>query len=360
MILPNTWSVQIPFLVFAVVFCGAAVCSWFGVGALARLTRDMVDIPNDRSSHSTPTPRGGGLAVAVVSLAVVAFQWLNMGLERRVALPLVVGGTLVALIGWLDDRRSLPALVRAIVHTFAASITVLSATILVKTGERPVPSGFLLPSHVGALLAVLALVWLINLYNFMDGIDGMAGSQAVFTSVAGAIVVVRGGDRELGLSLVGLAGAALGFVYWNWMPARIFLGDVGSGYLGYFFGAVAVMTEARSSGAVSSYVWLTLLAPFVVDATLTLLRRVARGDRWYDAHRSHAYQRLVQSGWSHARVSASVVAVNVCLLPIVLLASTSSASVAAALVVLAAWTALYALVERRAPMTPRAKRCEGM
>jgi Fuc2NAc and GlcNAc transferase len=157
---------------------------------------------------------------------------------------------------------------------------------------------------------MLGIVWLTNLYNFMDGIDGIAAVEAITVGLAGALLLA---GREPSLALVALvvAGAAGGFLVWNWPPAKLFMGDVGSGFLGYIFGGLALASE--NVGALPALLWLVLLGPFFVDTTLTLLRRIARGERWWAAHRTHAYQRAVQAGWSHRRVTTLVAALSAAL-----------------------------------------------
>ncbi|MDQ6959827.1 MAG: hypothetical protein Q9M27_02270, partial [Mariprofundaceae bacterium] len=164
----------------------------------------------------------------------------------------------------------------------------------------------------GNVLAALGIVWLINLYNFMDGIDGLAGGEAVTVAVGGAILLGLGGAMDLALVALLLAAASGGFLIWNWPPARIFMGDVGSGFLGYVFAIIALASE--KAGAVPAIVWVVLLAIFIFDATYTLMWRVLNGERWYAAHRSHAYQRLVQGGWSHLRVTNTLLCINILIL----------------------------------------------
>jgi Fuc2NAc and GlcNAc transferase len=172
---------------------------------------------------------------------------------------------------------------------------------------------------LGSLLAVIAIVWLINLYNFMDGIDGLAGLEAVTTGLGVAALAWWGGASGLAAAAALVAVSCGGFLWWNWPPAKIFMGDVGSGLLGYCFAVLALAGE--TSGAVPGAVWLILLAVFVFDATFTLISRVLRGEQWYTAHRSHAYQRGVQLGYSHRRVTTTVGGINTfILLPLAVVA----------------------------------------
>jgi Fuc2NAc and GlcNAc transferase len=282
-----------------------AVClvtSWLTTGLVRRyaLARSILDVPNDRSSHSVPTPRGGGLAIALVLPAGLTAAAAAGWVDRELALALGVGGALVAGIGWIDDHRHVPARVRVGVH-FAASVWAvwrLGGLDSLRLGAFEVPLG-----PVGPVVAVLGIVWLINLYNFMDGIDGIAGGEALAVGLAGAALTAYTGEASVAVASLLVAAGAAGFLVWNRPPARIFMGDVGSGLLGFAFGALALASETR--GSVPLLLWLVLLGVFVADATATLLRRVVHGERWYDAHRSHAYQRAVRAGWSHGGVTVA-------------------------------------------------------
>ncbi|HEX6041948.1 glycosyltransferase family 4 protein [Longimicrobium sp.] len=290
------------------VFAAAGVSSWVLTGLVRRrmVARGRLDVPNERSSHVVPTPRGGGLAIAAVVLVGLtggaALGWLPV----NVAVALVGGGILVGTIGWLDDCYSLRALPRLLVHVAAALWT------LAWLGGFPrldVGAGSVALGVAGWVLAALGIVWTVNFYNFMDGIDGIAGGEAVVVGVGGGLLLLGSGTPDLaGISFL-IAAASFGFLLWNWSPARVFMGDVGSGVLGYLFSALAVASENR--GAVPVLVWVLLLGVFVVDATVTLVRRARDGEAVFNAHRKHAYQRAVQAGWSHARVSAVVVALGV-------------------------------------------------
>ena len=269
--------------------------------------RGVLDIPNPRSSHDVPTPRGGGLAIVLVTTAGLLLLALHRTLGWDVFASLAGGGLIVALVGFADDRRSLPPTVRLGVH-FAAALWGL----LCLGGLPPLDVGgqlFVL-GWAGQVLGALGIVWTLNLFNFMDGIDGIAGSEAAFVGFSGAAltVLMRG---EPGVSLCGLllGAACLGFLRWNWPPAKIFLGDVGSGYLGYFI-AVLAIAAARGRPA-SLWVWLTLGGVFFADASVTLARRMLRRERVHQAHRSHAYQWLARRWGSHRRVTVAVLFVNV-------------------------------------------------
>ncbi len=266
--------------------------------------RSLLDVPNERSSHVAPTPRGGGLGMTGAYLAAVAALTLHGAVDHEMGTALLGGGALVAAIGWVDDHRSLAARWRVLTHSAAAlwALWWLGGMPTVDLGTARLTLG-----AWGWPIATMAVVWLTNLYNFMDGIDGLAGTQAVTTgSVAALLVASR--DPGLTLGCLALVAAALGFLWWNRPPARIFMGDVGSGLLGYCFAVLAIAGERH--GSLPALLWTLLLAVFVWDATFTLGRRVIRGERWYEAHRSHGYQCLVQKGWSHAQVTLAVLMLN--------------------------------------------------
>jgi Fuc2NAc and GlcNAc transferase len=327
----------------------AAFAASAGLSGLVRryaLARSLLDVPNERSSHSVPTPRGGGLAIALVVLAGLALLATAGQVAPRTAVALGGGGALVAAVGWLDDRRrGLPASVRLVAHAAAAVWTIawLRGMPQLTVGAGAVSLGL-----GGALLAVLGIVWLTNLYNFMDGIDGLASGEAVTVGVAGALLL---GPREPSLALLALllASAAAGFLIWNWPPARLFMGDVGSGFIGFLFGGLALASE--NAHALPALLWLVLLGPFFMDATITLLRRIARGERWYAGHRTHAYQRAVQGGWSHRLVTITVATLSAALGVLGSLVIRHSALLGPVIAAAAGGLGvLYLAIERRHPM----------
>ncbi len=290
-------------------------------GALRRyaLARSLVDIPNARSSHSVPTPRGGG--VAIVASFLLALPWLAVaGLaSRHLVWALLGAGAGVALLGFLDDHGHVAARWRLLGH-FAAAGWVLCWL----GGLPPVMAlGHTLDlGWVGHGLAVVYLVWLLNLYNFMDGIDGIASVEAICVCLGAAALyalpgMAGGGPAvDLWLPLL-LACAVAGFLAWNFPPARIFMGDAGSGFLGITLGILSL--QAAWAAPQLLWSWLILLGVFVVDATVTLLRRLLRGDKVYQAHRSHAYQHAARRFGRHLPVTLTVAAINLgWLLPVAL------------------------------------------
>jgi Fuc2NAc and GlcNAc transferase len=238
-------------------------------------------------------------------------------MAANISEALLGGGTLLAAVGFLDDRSSLPVGLRCLFHFAAAGWAIWRLH-----GTAPLHLGWTTWewSWFGNLLALVGLVWLINLYNFMDGIDGLACSEAVTVCVLGGLLAVGQGNLNLAQVALMLACACAGFLVWNWPPASIFLGDVGSGFLGFVMGVLVIASSKQQPTLIWS--WLILLAVFVVDATLTLLARVIRGQCWYKAHRSHAYQHASQLWRSHVRVTVGVSMVNlVWLFPIAWLAT---------------------------------------
>ncbi len=271
------------------------------------LAHGILDVPNARSSHVIPTPRGGGVAIVVgTAVAVVALAITGIVPLPTVAI-FVVGGTAVAVVGFLDDRIRLSARVRLAVHFGAAGAAMywIGGLPPMQIGERLVSFGW-----DGYVLGVLGIVWSLNLFNFMDGIDGIAASQGTFMTFAGAAIALGTGVAGPFPVLAMVVGmASLGFLVWNWPPAKIFMGDAGSGYLGYVLAILALL--AGREAATGLLVWLILGGLFFVDATVTLARRLARRERVYEAHRSHAYQWLARRWRSHRRVTLLANAINV-------------------------------------------------
>jgi Fuc2NAc and GlcNAc transferase len=269
------------------------------------LVHGMLDVPNARSSHTVVVPRGGGIAIVVtMTVALGILLWLGL-IRSGLFLALVVGGGAVAAVGFVDDRHRLPARWRLTVHTLAA---VWAVYWIGGLGVVSVGAHLARPGWIGTGLAVLGVVWVLNLFNFMDGIDGIAAGEALFVAGSGALLALSGGNSAVaGVAWV-FAWACGGFLGWNWPPARVFLGDVGSGYLGYVIIVLALAdAEARP---VAIWEWFILGALFFVDSTLTLLRRLFRGERVYEAHRQHAYQRLSLRFGSHGRATVLVLAVD--------------------------------------------------
>lgn len=293
----------------ALFLLAAAILSWLLASRVRLYALDrLLDIPNERSSHTAPTPRGGGLAIAFTALGGIVIAALLHWIEWNLAIALVGGGALMATVGWVDDHRSLSALTRFAVQFFCAGWAMywLGGLPSLSLGSASLHLG-----SVGIALGVIGIVWAINLYNFVDGIDGLAAGEAITTGVIGGLILLAMGQTGLATVSLLIAAASAGFLPLNWAPARLFMGDVGSGMLGYLFAVLAIASE--NSGAVPLLLWVLLLGAFVFDATVTLCRRIAHGERWYHAHHSHAYQRMVQAGRSHAQVSSTILLINLVL-----------------------------------------------
>ncbi len=287
------------------VFSFAVVYALTGRLRTRLLAVGRLDIPNDRSSHVTPTPRGGGLAISVVVSAAIVVLWLFGHVSTLAPMACVAGGVLVAVVGHIDDRRGLGPKLRLLVHAAAAALLVVACA-RVSNLSVFFPS---IPAAATVTLLMLGIVWSINSFNFMDGIDGFAGSQAIFVAGAAAgLAYASNGESEwISIALV-LTGASAGFLAWNWPPARIFMGDVGSGFLGYWLAALAI--GLHLSEGLSFWAYVILASMFLADSTITLVRRILRGERWAEAHRSHAYQILSRKWTSHKKVTLLLWTIN--------------------------------------------------
>ena len=290
--------------------------------------RQILDHPNDRSSHEQPTPRGGGLAV----IPIVALCWAGLallGLAPLATLGAVAVAIGLAVLSWRDDRATLPVLVR-----LAAQFGAVAVGLVFLPGAGRVFQG-LLPPVLDLVVTGLLWVWFVNLFNFMDGIDGITASETATVGIGVAMIALVAADYESGAVLLGLsiAATAAGFLAWNWQPAKLFLGDVGSIPLGFLLGWLLLSLAGTGAWAPA----LILPLYYLVDATLTLLYRIVRGQRFWRAHREHFYQRAVQRGSSHAAVVLRIVAANLALVMLALLATVwPILSMALAVVVVAA------------------------
>lgn len=294
----------------------AGVVSALMTGLVRRyaLARSILDVPNARSSHTAPTPRGGGVAIVLATLAALPVLAAAGSLPWAALWALGGAGGFVALAGFLDDHGHIAARWRLLAH-FAAA-----AWALAWLGGAPPLLVFGVSfdlGWLGVLLAAVYLVWLLNLYNFMDGIDGIASVEAIAVGVGGALLYALTGHPGLAMAPLALAAAAGGFLLWNFPPARIFMGDAGSGFLGIVLGVLSLQAAWQAPQLLWS--WVILLGVFVVDATLTLLRRLLRGEKVYEAHRSHAYQHASRRYGRHLPVTLAVAAIDLFwLLPIAL------------------------------------------
>lgn len=283
------------------------MASLVGTEVYARIARRLgiVSVPNERTLHKGIVPRGGGVVVATVVLAGVAVVYAGGGLATDWFLALFVGGAVTMVIGFIDDVRSLSPRLRIVVHGLVGlwAAIWLGGITSIDLGFASLPLG-----PLRYALTVFGVMWMINLYNFMDGIDGMATSGAVFFCAAAALLVWQSGS-EIALVLGLLGVASLGFLVFNWSPARLFLGDSGSNFYGYAFAVLVLITV--TSRQLSFWTWVILLAYFLGDTTTTLVVRICTVPRWYGTHRGHCYQNLARVWQSHPRVTLMVTAIHV-------------------------------------------------
>lgn len=272
---------------------GSSVLSWF-------LTREFLkfgpsfglqDIPNERSSHSVPTLRGGGVGFVGALLLFILAMTFSENLSFGFGVRLFIGCLLVAVVGWIDDRQGVRALYRLGIHFLAAGILV---------------------SYYGhsfiLLFFIVFVAWMVNLYNFMDGTDGIASVQGITVAGFSAIHAYLSLDYTLYAFYLTVALCIAGFLIFNWSPAKVFMGDVGSGFLGFLFAAMAVYAHEKNS--ISLIYSLLLMSVFLVDTGYTLIIRLMRRQKLSQAHRTHAYQKVVQKGVSHRQLAIGVTVFN--------------------------------------------------
>lgn len=272
-------------MAFAVAYLG----TWLVIRFAPTLR--LIDRPNERSSHDRPTPRGGGIAIAV---AVTATEWLVPPSSVGGWWLAVVAALPIAILGLLDDRFGLTARLR-----LGVQLAISLAYVLAVTGS--------VSSAAALLVGTLAIAWACNLFNFMDGIDGIAGIEATFIcAVSGWLIWPQ--DPTFATLLWIVAASSAGFLPWNWTPARVFMGDVGSAYLGFLIAAIAYSTIVH--GLIALPVWMILWSLFLADTAVTLVRRMLRGEHWWTAHRTHAYQHLSGRLGSHSRVTLIYAAID--------------------------------------------------
>lgn len=292
------------FLLILLICC---MLSWWLTWRILLYTKakSILAMPNHRSSHTIPTPQGGGIAFVVCFLSSACFLWASGFVTTSLFQTVGYASLSIALIGFLDDRKPVTPSSRFITHLVTSIFVVYSL------GGMPsimffswvFPSGWVL-----SFLAVLYLVWLVNLYNFMDGIDGIAGGEAVSVCLAMALLYsVLGLSSLLVLPLL-LCSVVLGFLFWNVPSAKIFMGDVGSGFLGLTLGIFSIQSAMTDCALFWS--WLILLGVFIVDATVTLFRRMWQRERIFEGHCSHAYQHASRQYQSHFKITSAVILLN--------------------------------------------------
>ena len=269
------------------------------------IKKSLLDIPNERSSHSVATPHGGGIAIAITWFSGISYLYFTDHINTSLYLALMVG-LIISIVSYIDDIYNLSAKTRLLFQALVAfgGLYFLGGLNTIDLGV------FSINNHILTnIVAFFIIVWFINLYNFLDGIDGYAGSEAIFLGFAGFLLF--GGEH-----FIVLVASVGGFLLWNWHRAKIFMGDVGSTLLGY---NIAIFTLYYQNEGTSLLVWFILFGVFFFDATLTLFRRFKNSEKLSQAHKKHAYQRLTQAGWSHEKVVVFSILVNILLFLIVYL-----------------------------------------
>ena len=297
-------------IVDALLIAAVGVAAWAATALALKFLdrRSILDRPNERSSHRRPTPRGGGIAIVPIIVAA----WSAIGIATHAPLlhwVVLALGAGLALVSWIDDVRDLHPGPRFLSHI--AAVTVV---LILLPGDLLVFQGWL-PPMLDRMAAGLAWVWFINLYNFMDGIDGITGVETM--SIGGGLAVIAalgGGMTAAGVPItalgLSLAATSAGFLIWNWHPARIFMGDVGSVPTGFLSGWLLIATAASGAWAVA----MILPAYYLADATITLARRARRLEPIWRAHREHFYQQAVSGGHGHNHVAIAVGILNLALI----------------------------------------------
>jgi len=284
------------FLIFVITYLGVEIFRRWS------LKREIFDVPNERSSHTVPTPRGGGIVICLVSL--LSFAVYAIVFEARFYWSYMAGSLIIALISLLDDLKNISPFVRISLHGVAAALVIWECGAL-KVFMIPF-YGTIDAGPFGTAYSFLWIVWLINAYNFMDGIDGLAATQAITAGIGWSLLGFFGGAPETGFFGGVLAAAAAGFLVHNWQPAKIFMGDVGSAFLGFTFAVLPLFQiDSKIAYEPGLIPWFGVLLVwfFVFDSMYTFLRRLFRGEKVWLAHREHIYQKLLKGGATHAWVA---------------------------------------------------------
>ena len=305
-------------LLFFIVAFISSILVWLIRRYALTHNQSLLDAPNLRSSHSVPTPRGGGLAFVISFLLSVPILAFLIDLSWPEVWAFLGSGILVSMIGFSDDHGHVAIHWRLLAHFIGAT------WVLFWLGGCPPLSilGFIIdPSLFSNILAVFYLVWLLNLYNFMDGIDGLSAIETMTVCIGAALLLAsQSPSQSIWIIPLVLAASVSGFLFWNFPPAKIFMGDVGSSFLGLILGIFSIQTAWVLPHMF--WVWIILLGVFFVDATLTLLHRLTTGEKFYRAHNNHIYQIAARHYNSHKAVSLSIGIINlIWLLPIAYFAS---------------------------------------
>jgi Fuc2NAc and GlcNAc transferase len=282
------------------------------------IKNNLYDIPNKRSSHDMPIPKGGGLSIIILLIITTGTLFYFQMISREIMFSIITGLLIVSVIGLIDDYKNLPIFIRLFGYTFAAIIALYfigGVNSLFESNHNFFKCCDINISRfgdMGPFLAVLFILWLTNLYNFMDGADGFAAIQTICVSLFCSFLFYSSDNYALFIIMLCMASSTIGFLYWNWSPAKVFMGDVGSCSIGFFFGLLSIYTVKEEMVPIS--IWMILLAPFIGDATFTLIKRIIKNEKWYEAHNSHAYQKLFQYGLSHSQLTLGLIIINLLLM----------------------------------------------
>jgi Fuc2NAc and GlcNAc transferase len=295
------------------------------------IKKSLVATVNERSSHSVPTPHGGGIAVSLTWFIGLIYLYMNDQIEPTLFYALIIGAV-IAVVGLVDDMVELSPKLRMIVFVLVgfAGLYIIGGLDIITFGLFDISNPI-----ITSIIAMLLILWYINLTNFIDGIDSYLAVKFIFLSVAGLLLFGGAHFAVLGVSV-------LGFLYWNWHKAKIFMGDVGSTLLGY---TIAIITIYYANIEASNlWIWITLYGVFWFDATMTLIRRKLNGEKLTQAHKKHAYQRLTQAGWSHSRVTLYALGLNIVIFALVYFIPNIAVSFGLSLVLL---YSTYKFVEKK-------------
>lgn len=285
------------FLLFGLSWACVGMYRWYAV------SKGLLDVPSARSSHIAPTPRGGGVVFFIGwGLLIVVLYFLHIVSQKY--LLFFSPALLIGFVGFWDDHKDLSTGFRFIVQCFAAGMSLF----ILGEGGYLIQPWLSIPLPLCFLAIIVAMVWMVNLFNFMDGSDGIAAVEGIFVFTVGGYLLFKYHAYEMATLAWGLSALVAGFLTWNWPIARIFMGDSGSYFLGFMVALYAIISYKLFHFPIM--IWVILTALFWFDATITLVRRLLAGEEWRKPHKSHAYQRLIQGGWSHQSVLIGTIVVN--------------------------------------------------
>jgi Fuc2NAc and GlcNAc transferase len=291
---------------FSYLIIPIVVCSGLGVFLYKKIAiqKEIISNLNYRTLHEVPTPRGGGIVFSLLFSFTIFVLWYGDEISDQIFYMFGLGGLVATLFGFIDDVKNIRAKIKLAIQLFLGGWAIY----WLEYGDLPLLES--IPFLIVTLVALFFMVWMMNAYNFMDGIDGMAASGAIFISLTLATVLfLTEGPVEITTIFILIAATVSGFMFFNWPPATIFMGDAGSVFLGYIFGSLLLFTVLNND--ISIWSWITVFGYFFADTTVTQIMRVILVKKWYLAHRSHAYQNLARITGSHLKVTGTVVLYNI-------------------------------------------------